>query len=207
MFSVVGDFDFNGIVDGFDFLQWQRNPSVGSLADWEANYAAVAPPLADTYGGLENASDVVVVTGTAITEKFEVDPAKDRAWDARGTEFLVESVTHGMISLDGDETETGMLWAGGYVESNKPWDASWEDHKIGNPGELTRNSTAIDMKGFDLTVSGLHFFNVHDGPRTNNAFDWQIQHVWGEYVRDDCVESDGWNSGQIVDSLFDGCYT
>ena len=151
--------------------------------------------------------DVVVVTGTAITEKYEVDPAKDRAWDARGAEFLVESVTHGMISLEGDETETGMLWAGGYVESNKPWDATWLDHKDGNPGELTRNSTAIDMKGFDLTVSGLHFFNVHDGVRTNNAFDWQIQHVWGEYVRDDCVESDGWNSGQIVDSLFDGCYT
>jgi len=33
-----GDFDGNGEVDGFDFLEWQRDPSVGSLADWEANY-------------------------------------------------------------------------------------------------------------------------------------------------------------------------
>lgn len=33
-----GDFDGNGAVDGRDFLVWQRNPSVGSLSDWEANY-------------------------------------------------------------------------------------------------------------------------------------------------------------------------
>ncbi len=38
-----GDFDLNGEVDGFDFLNWQRDPSVGSLADWEANYGATAP--------------------------------------------------------------------------------------------------------------------------------------------------------------------
>ena len=35
-----GDFDFNGEVNGGDFLLWQRDPSVGSLADWEANYGA-----------------------------------------------------------------------------------------------------------------------------------------------------------------------
>jgi hypothetical protein len=33
-----GDFDGNLVVDGNDFLLWQRDPSVGSLADWEANY-------------------------------------------------------------------------------------------------------------------------------------------------------------------------
>ena len=37
------DFDFNGEVNGFDFLLWQRNPSVGSLADWEISYGMVAP--------------------------------------------------------------------------------------------------------------------------------------------------------------------
>jgi hypothetical protein len=40
---LAGDFDFNGEVNGFDFLHWQRDPSVGSLADWEANYGMVAP--------------------------------------------------------------------------------------------------------------------------------------------------------------------
>jgi hypothetical protein len=33
-----GDFDADGDVDGRDFLTWQRNPDVGALADWQANY-------------------------------------------------------------------------------------------------------------------------------------------------------------------------
>lgn len=33
-----GDFDFDGDVDGQDFLGWQRNSFVGNLADWESNY-------------------------------------------------------------------------------------------------------------------------------------------------------------------------
>lgn len=33
-----GDFNGDGEVDGRDFLIWQRNPSVGNLADWQANY-------------------------------------------------------------------------------------------------------------------------------------------------------------------------
>jgi hypothetical protein len=36
--DVLGDFDGDNDVDGRDFLVWQRNPSVGDLADWQANY-------------------------------------------------------------------------------------------------------------------------------------------------------------------------
>jgi len=36
--GTAGDFDGDGDVDGRDFLAWQRNPSVGNLADWQANY-------------------------------------------------------------------------------------------------------------------------------------------------------------------------
>jgi autotransporter-associated beta strand protein/T5SS/PEP-CTERM-associated repeat protein len=36
--GIVGDFDNDGDVDGRDFLVWQRNPSVGDLADWQSNY-------------------------------------------------------------------------------------------------------------------------------------------------------------------------
>jgi hypothetical protein len=36
----TGDFDGDGKVDGRDLLTWQRNPSVGDLADWQANYGA-----------------------------------------------------------------------------------------------------------------------------------------------------------------------
>jgi T5SS/PEP-CTERM-associated repeat protein len=33
-----GDFDGDGDVDGRDLIVWQRNPSIGDLADWRANY-------------------------------------------------------------------------------------------------------------------------------------------------------------------------
>jgi hypothetical protein len=44
---IDGDFDDSGVVDGHDFLAWQRDHSVGSLADWQANFGqsgAVATP-------------------------------------------------------------------------------------------------------------------------------------------------------------------
>lgn len=36
--TLAGDFDGDGDVDGADFLKWQREPGVGNLADWKANF-------------------------------------------------------------------------------------------------------------------------------------------------------------------------
>ncbi len=47
-FGTPGDFDQNGVVDGNDFLLWQRDNGVGDLADWENNYGAGAPLAAIT---------------------------------------------------------------------------------------------------------------------------------------------------------------
>jgi hypothetical protein len=55
---ILGDFDGDGDVDGRDFLLWQRNPSVGDLADWQANYGVGAT------AGLS--SSVVPEPGSAI---------------------------------------------------------------------------------------------------------------------------------------------
>jgi len=43
--TFAGDFDFDGDVDGNDFLLWQTDPSIGLLSDWETNYGAVASSL------------------------------------------------------------------------------------------------------------------------------------------------------------------
>ena len=43
--TIDGDFNGDGRVDGTDFLEWQRNPSVGDLSDWESNYGVVSPAL------------------------------------------------------------------------------------------------------------------------------------------------------------------
>lgn len=40
--SQPGDFNGDGAVDGADFLEWQRDPGVGSLSVWQANYPASA---------------------------------------------------------------------------------------------------------------------------------------------------------------------
>ena len=40
--GLAGDFDLDEDVDGADFLLWQRDMSVGNLADWEANFGTVA---------------------------------------------------------------------------------------------------------------------------------------------------------------------
>jgi hypothetical protein len=42
-FGLPGDFDFNGIVDGEDYLAWQRDPNLGSLSDWQTNYGSGSP--------------------------------------------------------------------------------------------------------------------------------------------------------------------
>jgi len=40
--AIAGDFDVDGDVDGRDFLAWQRNPSVGDMADWRTNFGRSA---------------------------------------------------------------------------------------------------------------------------------------------------------------------
>jgi hypothetical protein len=51
--GLPGDFDFDGDVDGRDFLVWQRGGSptplsAGDLADWQANYGAGSQTAATT---------------------------------------------------------------------------------------------------------------------------------------------------------------
>jgi CubicO group peptidase (beta-lactamase class C family) len=40
--ATPGDFDFDGDVDGRDLLVWQRDSSVGDLADWQENYGVTS---------------------------------------------------------------------------------------------------------------------------------------------------------------------
>lgn len=157
-----------------------------------------------TFDCLETAVEVQQVTGH-YEEKFSPEVAAGKAFDARTADFLNYQVKWGMIDVEANSSERGMCWAGGYVYSDKPWDASWDDHK--DLAGLTRNSAAISNRAYEMTITGLHYFNVHDGDRTNNAYSWVVQHNWGEYVRDDCIENDHLHSGRVYDTLFDGCNT
>ncbi|MCH7752780.1 MAG: PEP-CTERM sorting domain-containing protein [Planctomycetes bacterium] len=63
--ALPGDFDIDGDVDGDDFILWQRDPSVGSLADWEANYGMVAPLSAASAAVPEPATAIMLMLGMA----------------------------------------------------------------------------------------------------------------------------------------------
>jgi len=161
---------------------------------------------ANTFACLDAATEIEVVTGH-LDEQYDPSTAPGKAFDARLADFLIYQVKWGMISVEGEPSHTGMCWAGGYVQSDKPWDASWADHKDTDTDDgPTRNSASISNASFGMTVTGMDIFNVHDGFRTSSGFDWIVQHNWAAYVRDDCVENDHLNSGRIYDTLFDGCY-
>jgi len=153
---------------------------------------------------IEASKEVEVITGH-FENKFIPKVAPRKIFDARQAEFLIYRVKWGMVEVTGNSYDTGMYWIGGFFHSNKSWDASWDDHKdFYGP---TRNSAAINIKSASMTVSCLHCFNVHDAVRTNHAINWVVQHTWGEYIRDDCIENDYLHSGRVYDCLFDGCYT
>ncbi len=63
-FGQPGDFDFDGDVDGQDFLAWQRDPNLGSLSDWMTNYGYPALAPSST---IPEPSTVVILLGAFST--------------------------------------------------------------------------------------------------------------------------------------------
>lgn len=60
---LAGDFDGDGDVDGHDFLVWQRNPSVGNLADWQANFGLITPQVSENMAVPEPTSILLLGVG------------------------------------------------------------------------------------------------------------------------------------------------
>ena len=59
----AGDFNQDGLVDGQDFLVWQRDQSVGSLADWKANFG---PGAVAVIGAVPEPSSLTLGAVTAF---------------------------------------------------------------------------------------------------------------------------------------------
>lgn len=63
---VPGDFNGDGHVDGRDFLQWQRNPNVGHLSDWQANYGIPVPLFTASSAAVpEPGAEIFLLVGIA----------------------------------------------------------------------------------------------------------------------------------------------
>jgi len=62
--SIPGDFNGDGIVDGADFLKWQRDDGTSaSLAEWEANFGTVDVSVAASAAVPEPSSFALIVAG------------------------------------------------------------------------------------------------------------------------------------------------
>ena len=62
--GIPGDFDGDGDVDGADFLAWQRDPSIGNLGDWQANYGTPVPLSESSVAVPEPATLVLLLLAT-----------------------------------------------------------------------------------------------------------------------------------------------
>jgi len=149
----------------------------------------------------------------------------DVAIDLRGTNIRIhdkseDAVENGKPVIDSRwglvqmDSSTDLCIAGGEITSpnahNITWLENYDTIGLGKGYRLgtTRNHAAVDLDGAERPiVTGLYFFNLHDGARFNGAKDWRFEHSWGEYTRDDCIENDKMASGTIYDVLLDGCYT
>ena len=64
--ALDGDFDADGDIDGADFLTWQRDPSVGDLADWQAGYGNSPSLLAASSSPVPEPSALLLGTLASI---------------------------------------------------------------------------------------------------------------------------------------------
>lgn len=78
--ATPGDFDNDGAVDGRDFLAWQRNPSVGDLADWQANYGTSAVSSSTTVAVVPEPASAVLMLLLVLLAGVPRTPGTRTAW-------------------------------------------------------------------------------------------------------------------------------
>ena len=78
--NLIGDFNLDCLVDGADFLLWQRGGSPepfspSDLADWQSQYGTIVPPLASSAAVPEPTSVLMLVIGllTEVATRMRSD--------------------------------------------------------------------------------------------------------------------------------------
>ena len=64
-----GDFNWDSQVDGADFLAWQRDTRVGSLADWQANYGQPMAASAEMIPEPSSLSLVLILVSLTVSRR------------------------------------------------------------------------------------------------------------------------------------------
>ena len=181
--------------------------------------------VANEFSCLGSAQTRKVLPG--IVEKLKTTILPDEAVDARNTFFKITkerliNIRHGSakeVNMQNavwiPKGPAGGCFAGGRIESDFGICASWGELKAYDPGSISWGQD-------NMKIQGIYMHNVEDALRphdgadvtvpsspANTKFDpgdnFEVSHIWAEYVRDDCLENDAYAGGIIRDSLFDGC--
>lgn len=101
--------------------------------------------------------------------------------------------------LDGGSNS---CWYGGRFFGT--WDDRSPDVTWENP---YHHSAGMVIRANNFMVEGLRVDNQGDGiSMEKHAKDFRIKNVYLSNIHDDCIQNDGFNSGVVEGSLFDGCY-
>lgn len=95
------------------------------------------------------------------------------------------------------------VW-GGTIIGLHHRDLPWQHLKL-DPGGGDHPAVRIGVEDWAL-VDGIRIDNMMNGFRPDGD-DLIIRNAFLRHIRDDCVENDSLHRIQVVDSLFDGCYT
>lgn len=94
---------------------------------------------------------------------------------------------------------SGSCFRGGEILGQWPPATGWA---------AMHNAYALRVKDIpDFAVEDARAFDFGDGASLETVSSrWTMRRVHFKYMRDDCVQNDGLNSGVIDSSLFEGCY-
>jgi hypothetical protein len=93
----AGDFNFDGVVDGTDFLLWQRNPSVGSLDDWKANFGLVVTSQGSAARVPEPAAEFLLAAAFAASSTLRMVTRSVKRERVHGTRLEARSEWSGTL--------------------------------------------------------------------------------------------------------------
>jgi len=183
-----GDFDNDGDVDGADFLAWQRDTSLGSLADWESSIGSLGA-LATSQSVPEPTTWLLLLVGavSAILAKRDLMLRRPRCamaclaviafaialtttahadthasiFDVEldGIQFIYNGVSNTRIDLTIQRGDTvRWTWLSGFHNVRSG------DH--GSGGSIFSSGDATDTVGttFEYTFNDLGVFPYHCGP-------------------------------------------
>lgn len=218
----ITDFNQDGHVDLMDFELWRRiqysglltpPPNTQSTQPFSSptSPAGIGPTLTMTppvTSCLSQSGPLISITGNqTIRYDTRGNPlaayskinAQTAVWTAN---WPVQDSFNYPILLAGGPN---MCFTNGIIQGSYP-DQIGAD--ASTTWEYMHGTTALKVYAKNATIENIRIDNYGDGiDFSSNTDNFTIKSVHLSSIRDDCIQNDWLYSGDIEDSLFDGCYS